>query len=311
MLKTEEVPVRRFLFETSFDSGTGVEKEATQIGKQPPEPTFTQADLDAARQQGYRDGENAGKAATLGTIESTTAANLDAISAMLPALAAQQAAAHALLMQDGVRLAMTVIGKILPAFAARHGTAEIEALVADCLSRLPERPKISVYIPESAGDALSRSLDNLAETAAFDGRFIVHEDPAMGPADCRLEWGDGSAERNLDRLWADIETAADRYLASAEDGTSDPESTESSNFDAAGETSDTAPPADPHLATEEPSADAPIAEDDDAGLPEQARDGDAPRDTPENAAGSEPVLSDPHPEQNASVETMPGGDNGG
>ncbi|MDH3700680.1 MAG: FliH/SctL family protein [Alphaproteobacteria bacterium] len=215
---TEEKSARRFLFETSFDADPEVDAQTEQEEELPPEPTFSQEELDAARQDGYRDGHDAGMVAALDSVEAATAAHLESIWSLLPRIEQAQTAAHEKLSRDGVSLATAVTAKILPTLAMRHGTDEIEALVIDCLSRLVEEPKITVLVGPDAGAALAEKLDELVEKSGFEGRFIVRTEAEMGPADCRLEWGDGTAARNLDAVWSEIDAAVTRYLEIEADG---------------------------------------------------------------------------------------------
>jgi flagellar assembly protein FliH len=237
-LMTEEKSARRFLFETSFDTDPEVEAQKEQEEELPPEPTFSQEELDAARQEGYRDGHDAGLAAALGSTEAAIAAHLKSIWSLLPRIEQAQAAANEKLSRDGVSLATTVTAKILPTLAMRHGADEIEALVTDCLARLIEEPKITVSVGPDAAGALAGKLDELVEKSGFEGRFVVRTDAEMGPADCRLEWGDGTAARNLDAVWTEIDAAVARFL-SIDDGAPEIDDTEDS--DGTGQTGDNGP----------------------------------------------------------------------
>ncbi len=212
-LMTEEKSARRFLFETSFDADPEVDTPSEQEEEQPPEPTFSQEELDAARQDGYGDGHEAGMAAALDTIEAAIAAHLESIWSQLPRIEQAQTAAHEKLAHDGVSLATTITAKILPTLAMRHGTDEIEALVTDCLARLVEEPKISVSVAPDAGAVLTEKLDEFIERSGFEGRFVVRTEEEMGPADCRIEWGDGTATRNLDAVWSEIDATVSRFLS--------------------------------------------------------------------------------------------------
>ncbi len=225
---TEEKSARRFLFETSFDTDPEVDAQNEQEEELPPEPTFSQEELDAARQEGHGDGYEAGMAAALDTLESAIAAHLESIWSLLPRIEQAQAAANEKLSRDGVSLATAVAAKILPTLANRHGMDEIEALVTDCLSRLIEEPKITVSVGPDAAAALTEKLDELVEKSGFEGRFIVRTEADMGPADCRLEWGDGTAARNLDAVWTEIDTAVSRFL-STDDSVTEADVTDSSD----------------------------------------------------------------------------------
>jgi flagellar assembly protein FliH len=52
-----------------------------------------------------------------------------------------------------------------------------------------------------------------AYAAGFDGKLVLLGDDEMALTDCRVDWPDGGTERNLDRLWRDIDDAIARTLA--------------------------------------------------------------------------------------------------
>jgi len=61
-------------------------------------------------------------------------------------------------------------------------------------------------------EAVKEKVEGLAERAAFDGKLGVVGDPSLAPGDCRVEWGDGGAERDQSRAWALIDQAVEAAL---------------------------------------------------------------------------------------------------
>jgi flagellar assembly protein FliH len=55
-------------------------------------------------------------------------------------------------------------------------------------------------------------LERMAEASGFTARLIVIGDPAMGAGDCRIEWGEGGAERDTNRLLEDVSRAVEMHL---------------------------------------------------------------------------------------------------
>jgi flagellar assembly protein FliH len=199
--------ISKFLFETSF--------EAQRAGEAPPAPvrrSFTPAELEAARGEGHAQGVAAGQAAALASLEARGADALGAIAGKLAALLKDAAAAEQARTQEMVAAMTTIARKLIPGLAERHGLAEIEALLLDCLGRLHDEPRVVVRINDALLDALKERLDALATGIGFTGRIIVIADPAIAAGDARIEWADGGAERDSARAWADIDGLIARVI---------------------------------------------------------------------------------------------------
>ena len=42
--------------------------------------------------------------------------------------------------------------------------------------------------------------------------MVLLSDDGLGISDCRIEWADGGAERNVERIWKDVEELVSRAL---------------------------------------------------------------------------------------------------
>lgn len=61
-------------------------------------------------------------------------------------------------------------------------------------------------------EALRAGLEETAATGGFEERLLVKADERIGPTDCRIEWGEGGAERNSVTLWESIKAIVARSL---------------------------------------------------------------------------------------------------
>lgn len=204
-------PSQRFLFETSFDG------EALAPQEEPPEPTFTAADLEAARLAAYAEGEAAGRQDAVKDIESQLLDGLGRLVEQMTALTADQARYQDRLTERSVELALKALHKVFPAIAQRDGLVEIEAVLADCLREARSEPRIIVRVAETLVEPLQDRVNTLAAAAGHEGTIAVKADPALGPADCRVEWAEGGAERVMQQLWQEFEAATQRIFQSGGD----------------------------------------------------------------------------------------------
>jgi len=221
--RSSEAP-QRFLFDRSFDVNAKPAKKPKPEAEKPPEPTFSRDELEAARQDGYAQGHAAGLEEAAAGRDAEITRLVAAIGEQLPAVLTAQAAANERLLHDGARLATIIARKILPAFTARHGMEEVAALIDHCLETLLEQPRITVRVGAPYVEAVRTHLDDAAAANAFDGRFQVEPDDAMGPSDCRIAWQGGGLERNEADIWRQVDAATEKYLAKFTDdanGTAD------------------------------------------------------------------------------------------
>ncbi|SMF67641.1 flagellar assembly protein FliH [Tistlia consotensis] len=213
--------VRKFLFDTSFDPEVhrAEKRRAEPEPAAPPPPSFSEEELQAAREAARLEGYQLGREEALDEARGTA----EAAGAQAMALFAERMR-QSLQQLDGRRdaalvevleSAMTVLGKLFPALSERHGLGEIEALVRSCLERLHEEPRVVVRAPDALLDELRGRMDGLKLEAAYEGRVVLLADDDLGPGDARIEWADGGGERNGRRLWAEIEEILSHAVAAS------------------------------------------------------------------------------------------------
>lgn len=207
-----DTPPRKFLFDHSFDVERKSERKRKAEEEKPPEPTFSKEELEAARQDGYAKGMTAGAQEAASRLEAATRELLENIGGQLPALSADQAQANDRLQRDGAKVAATIARKILPGYAAQHGTDELTALVTQCLRTLVSQPKIVVRVSPSQVGPITEHLESATAASGFDGRFLIEADDSMGPSDCRLAWQGGGLERSEADIWKQVDAAIEDYL---------------------------------------------------------------------------------------------------
>ena len=204
--------VQKFLFETSFD---GVEDE-TAPPDAPPHTnpqSFGESELERARDEGFAAGREQGLMEAAGSIENASARTLEAIAgeirALLPALAQDAERRNG----EALKAAVTIVRKLFPRTAEAHGTAEIEALVAQCLGQLRDEPRVVVRVCDQLLDPLNERLGGLAADCGYEGKIVLLAEEALLPGDAKVEWADGGAERDSARLWRKVDEIIARATA--------------------------------------------------------------------------------------------------
>lgn len=227
--------VRKFLFDNDFGApetpaagmasapaGKGADKvvgaplSRPEPPAPPPEPMFSEAEMqgacDVARRQGEEAGVARGKAEAVTAFDKQVAATLAGIVQQTAAIG-KSAADQAEAAGKSLDVAMAVIKKLFPALAARNGIAEIEEILTQCLSSLKQEPRLVAYVSPTQLDALQARMAGLSAANGFEGRVVLIGDDKMADSDCRVEWADGGVERDSNLIWRTIEEAINRYLA--------------------------------------------------------------------------------------------------
>jgi len=201
---------RKYLFDLSFDHPQG--PVAVRFRRNTPEPTFTSAELEAACAAARQEGHQAGLAEASASAEGRLVDAIDALASGFASLLARadeirrEAEAHAL------ELLRMVAAKAVPALARKEPLAELEAMVIDCLREAAEEPRIVLRVAPDLFDPMRERLDAIAQSHGFAGKFVLLVDESIGPADGRLEWADGGAERNAARLARELDAVLERAL---------------------------------------------------------------------------------------------------
>lgn len=209
--------IRKFLFETDFDQPSRPAKaqaapEKAQKPKEPPPPSYGEEDLAAARREGFE----AGRAEALREAEESAARRLadagEQLAAGLAGLRQRQEAANAALAADAMNVALAAVRKMLPELARRHGLEEVTAVLRECVARLTPEARVLVRVHPELAAPLRETVEPLRLRSGFSGALEVTEDETVAPGDCRVDWDDGGAERDSEKLWRDIEAIIRRHM---------------------------------------------------------------------------------------------------
>lgn len=180
----------------------------------PPPPTFTEEELVLARDQAMEAGRLAGLQEAETYNERLVAWSMETIANQLQEMAAIQEAANEERMRDAVLVAMAVIRKLLPETSRENALEEITGVIRECLSHIEKDVRVTIRVNAEHMDSIREHAEQAADATGFEGKLIFTADPRITPGDCRVEWGDGGAERDQARLWAEIEAVIERAMGS-------------------------------------------------------------------------------------------------
>ncbi len=218
------VVVKKFLFDNDFEAPSVPEKPDSAPGEPPEEieepeeeapPTFTQDDLDAMRAEGYEAGK---KDALAETAEATQAHTLMAVKAVEDALAklfAVQSEKNDAMSKDAMAAAIAITRKVFPDLNRRNALGEVEGMVKEVLGRVIEEPRLTLRVNAGLRGSFEERIGPLTQAAGYGGKVVFATDSDVALGDCKIEWGNGGAERNLSEILNEIDRIIERNLGAA------------------------------------------------------------------------------------------------
>lgn len=120
--------------------------------------------------------------------------------------------------RQAITVATDLVRKMMPALVERGGMAEIEAVLQDALARMLDEPRVVFRVPDAMLEIIQPRIAELSGKAGYSGEVVLLADETMGLSDCLVEWADGGAERNVERLWSEVEEVLSRTLDAQPNG---------------------------------------------------------------------------------------------
>ena len=115
--------------------------------------------------------------------------------------------------KEAVNLAVSVGRKLAFHLVGREPTAELEALIAECMPSLSGVPHLVIRCHEDLADQIRDIATAPIATSGYAGRLVVMGEPDIRLGDGRLEWVDGGLIRDTDGLDIEIDETIAAYLA--------------------------------------------------------------------------------------------------
>lgn len=201
----------KYLFDMPFD-GSKPRVERSYAPKAPP-PKFSAEEVEAAKIAARAEGEAAGRAAAYGEHQQNLEQALGAIAGQLAEIAGAEERSRIAARKEAVELATAIARKLAGRLIARQPQAEVEALVLRCMDDMRDEPRLVVRAADSVVQLLDQRLDQLIAQSGFGGKVVLVPDATMASTDCRVDWADGSAERQQAMLEKEVDQAVERYVA--------------------------------------------------------------------------------------------------
>ncbi len=287
--------VRKFTFDLDFDAPEEPETPEPEVEEEEEEeivPTFSEEEVEEARQKGFDAGKEEGRREAADATEQKLLETIEQACTQLADVYNTQTEANREIGREMISVATAIAKKMFPDLNARNALGEVERVVQETLKAVTEEPRIQIMVNPELREPLSERLSTMTHRAGFEGKVFVNPDPAMQLGDCRIEWSNGAAVRDSEEMWQMIDKIIEENLHDIPDDDDDDDAPAESRAEPA------PAPTDEKADTE--------AEPEDR-KPETDKTEPAATPEPEPASEPEPEpASDPEPETVTEREAAPG-----
>tara|TARA_B100001057_G_scaffold199297_1_gene199948 strand:+ start:10984 stop:11685 length:702 start_codon:yes stop_codon:yes gene_type:complete len=214
----------KYLFNTMFDEEETKNEKADKkdLLKQeetlPVEdaPTFSEEELNAAKQIALKQGIQEGKAEVMSGIEREITSSLDTISLKLESLMHVHKKWTEAINKDTLRLAHAIMKKLAPQLTRSGELNEVERTIAHAFEFIDKQPKVLIQISQHLKNPLQERIDLITSRANFDGQVVLVVNEELAGEDCRIKWDSAEMERSMSTTWNQIDKIVDRVITETE-----------------------------------------------------------------------------------------------
>lgn len=199
-------PSRPFSFDTHFDDVGGIVAAAPSAPRI--KRTYGADEVEAIRQQAYREGEAAAKRSTEAALAEALAQLGEAARGGLNALA-QVAHNHRV---HAAGLAMACGKAIADSALATFPQAPLATALETLAREFDDAPRLVLRVSGS-GEGVAEAAEQVARDIGFPGQIVVKPDASLPGAAFTIDWADGSAVFNPEATAARIADAVASALA--------------------------------------------------------------------------------------------------
>ena len=214
--------VKKFMFDTSFDPEHGetpvpeAEKEAAvkAAEEEPLAPTFSEEDLEIARNEGVQRGREEATREQANAVERQILDTMTALGTHLQELFKSEEAANKVRTREAIAAALSIVRKLFPHLSKTHGLSEVESMVLLAMAELTEESKITITLHPDTITPIKEKIGALASEGRFKGTIEFHPDETLEASDSRITWGLGGIERSTADLWHKIDEIVEENMGS-------------------------------------------------------------------------------------------------
>lgn len=175
-------------------------------------PTFSEEDVNRAREEGIQHGRDEALKDMEGSLQKKLAETMQVLEQKLDGITNEQLAQKEEKVRNAAAVAVVIVRKLFPSLNMDKAMDEINHMIEQALKKTSGETKM-VF---SVASEIKADVENkVAEMVALSGREIDFKvvgstDIKMG--DCTIEWSGGGLVRDQDQMWREIDEIVERNL---------------------------------------------------------------------------------------------------
>ncbi|MEQ8332907.1 hypothetical protein [Nisaea sp.] len=211
----------RFLFDNIFDEeyqekmrrAAEAARQAELEAEEHAAPTYSQDEVDEAKEASYQLGRQEGMSAAMAGIEQQVSVSLEGVLSKVDALNKLHRQWAGEMQRDAVRLSATIMRKMAPELTRGSELPQIEHVINQAFQFLTEQPKVMIRVAAELEAPLRDKVQLMASRVGYEGEVVLVGDPELVATDCRVSWAAGAVERALDETWNEIDEMVERTMS--------------------------------------------------------------------------------------------------
>lgn len=179
----------------------------------PPPPTFSEEDVEIAKQAahklGYAEGYEAGISHAAQQADQKRIIAENTITQLSSAIADLPYRYQQLLTHESAQLSELVLliaRKLTGVVLEKHAADAVGSLITRCLPVVLSKPMLVIELNPAAFEHTMDRIESLLKANGYEGQVQFRSNAEIGQYDAVLDWGTGQAVRSTAALWNEIES---------------------------------------------------------------------------------------------------------
>lgn len=206
----------KFLFNQHIFDEPDVDEEEEL--EEPPPPTYSQEELESAREdtykRAYEQGKKDGIAESLTSREQMVAETLQKISQETHIIFAAESERERIFEQESVKLASVIFEKLFPEQKEIHGFDELRLCLSSILKKQENQSEIRIETHPDVASGIKELIDSMQLINQAEQRFDIIDNDKLDGQAIKIYWKDGGAIKDIESIAHEIRTILHDTLAS-------------------------------------------------------------------------------------------------
>lgn len=218
----------KFLFDLNkFDEPDEPEivEEIIEEEAVPPPPTFSEDELEAAKEIAHTQGKSEGIQEERAKREQELTILLGIISENFSSLFANETYRENAYEHEAVKLALQITKQLAPVLEEKIGAETLKKTITEAIASQSKQSEIIVEVSKSAEEEIKALLDRFSEKHENTPRFKVKGSDDLTEAACQLSWKDGGMIRDpaktAERIQKELTELLENIKETVPDNTND------------------------------------------------------------------------------------------